>query len=54
MVLALNLGRQSFNISRGMKIAQLVITKTWPIKLAETDKLAESDRGKEGFGSTGR
>ena len=41
-------------VSRGDKIAQLVIQKVETAQLAEVEELPASDRGEGGFGSTGR
>lgn len=48
-----NLGEAPFTISRGMKIAQLVIARFKHVSLKEVDALPESLRGEGGFGSTG-
>lgn len=52
-VILANMSKESFTVSFGMRIAQLVIA---PVSLAEAiwvDSLSESSRGEEGFGSTG-
>lgn len=49
----INLGDAPFRITRGMKIAQLVIAPVTRAKLAECNELPESRRGAGGFGSTG-
>ena len=46
--------RQSFEVSRGDKICQLVFQKVEQISFQEVDKLDETARGEGGFGSTGR
>jgi dUTP pyrophosphatase len=48
-----NLGDAPFEITRGMKIAQLVIARVEHAELAETSELPASVRGAGGFGSTG-
>ena len=48
-----NLGDAPFEISRGMKIAQLVIARHEHVELEETHELPASARGNGGFGSTG-
>lgn len=48
-----NLGDAPFEISRGMKIAQLVIARHEHVELIETEELPASARGQGGFGSTG-
>ena len=53
-VLLVNHGRAAATIARGDRIAQLVIQRVEPTELVEVDELPPSDRGAEGFGSTGR
>ena len=48
-----NLGEAPFEITRGMKIAQLVIARHEHAELVETTELPASVRGEGGFGSTG-
>jgi dUTP pyrophosphatase len=52
-VLLINLGGEAVVITRGMRIAQLVIAPVVRARLTETTKLDRTDRGKAGFGSTG-
>ena len=52
-VLLMNLGKEAFKVTRGMRIAQMVIAPVYPAKLVEADELSESDRGSNGFGSSG-
>lgn len=49
-----NTGDTLYHISQGDKIAQLVITKMPKVKLVVADELTDTDRGKNGFGSTGK
>ncbi len=49
----INHSDQPFRISRGMKIAQMVIARHEQAELVEVDALSESERGAGGFGSTG-
>lgn len=51
--LLVNLGGQPFEITRGMRIAQLVVAPVARAMLIETDDLDETARGADGFGSTG-
>jgi dUTP pyrophosphatase len=48
-----NLGDSSFQIARGMKIAQLVIASHERAEWVETNALPATARGEGGFGSTG-
>ena len=52
-VILVNLGQETFRISRGMKIAQMVIARHEQAVLLESDTLSDSARGAGGFGSTG-
>lgn len=52
-VLLINHGRENFEVTRGMRIAQLVIARVVRIRLTEQEKLDETKRGRGGFGSTG-
>lgn len=49
----INLGRNNFIISRGMRIAQAVLSKIYRLKWDECLTLPESQRGSGGFGHTG-
>jgi dUTP pyrophosphatase len=52
-VLLINLGSEAVAITRGMRIAQLVIAPVSRAALREAPSLDETQRGKSGFGSTG-
>ncbi len=52
-VLLVNLGDESASITRGMRIAQLVIAPVIHAQLREVASLDETSRGIGGFGSTG-
>ena len=43
----------AFAIKKGAKIAQLIIQPVPQFEIVEADELSESDRGENGFGSTG-
>ena len=53
-VLLVNLGPEPFAVTRGMRIAQLVIARVARARLIETAELVVTTRGAGGFGSTGR
>lgn len=53
-VVLVNLSKKPFRIGKGMKIAQLLIQPVVEVQVVETDKLGETSRGEEGFGSTGK
>ncbi len=48
-----NCAREPFTITRGMRFAQLVITRVERVRVIESDSLAPSQRGPGGFGHTG-
>lgn len=52
-VILANLGKVSFEITRGMRIAQCVIAPVTQAALGEIEDLDETARGAGGFGSTG-
>jgi len=52
-VILVNHGKQDFTVTKGMKIAQMVIARVLDTRLIETDSLDDTDRGSGGFGSTG-
>ncbi|PST23269.1 dUTP diphosphatase [Rhizobium sp. JAB6] len=52
-VLLINLGEESFEITRGMRIAQMVIAPVTQVRVAEISEISETTRGAGGFGSTG-
>ena len=52
-VLLINLGTESLAITRGMRIAQLVIATVARVALREVPSLDQTARGTGGFGSTG-
>ena len=52
-VILINLSQQDFNITPGMRIAQMVIAPVTHCRFEYTLQLDMSDRGAGGFGSTG-
>jgi dUTP pyrophosphatase len=52
-IILVNLGSERFVISRGMRIAQLVIAPISHVKLVESTTLDATQRSVDGFGSTG-
>lgn len=52
-VIMFNAGKEKFSISRGDRIAQMVICKLPEVELISCEALSESQRGEGGFGSTG-
>jgi dUTP pyrophosphatase len=49
-----NFGAEDFNINRGDRIAQFKVNKVENVILLETEKLTETERGSNGFGSSGK
>ena len=52
-VLVINLGREPITLTRGMRIAQLVICPIMQCRIEAVTQLEDSARGTGGFGSTG-
>ncbi len=55
-IIMINHGESDFNIERGMRIAQLVVSKVIKPEIRQVktpEELQESDRGIDGFGHTG-
>ena len=53
LVMLINHSNKDFEILRGMRIAQMVISKIEQFNLISVNELDTTDRGKDGFGSTG-
>lgn len=52
-VIVINHGDELFKIEEGMKIAQMVIKPIFKVEVEEVENLSESERGENGFGSSG-
>jgi dUTP pyrophosphatase len=52
-VILANFGMETFKISKGDKVAQIVIAPVTRADIVETDIVDVTDRGEGGFGSTG-
>lgn len=52
-VLLVNLGKEVFHISRGLRIAQMIIARYERMHWKQVESLDETARGAGGFGSTG-
>lgn len=52
-VLLVNLGDEDFAITRGMRIAQLVLARFAHLAVVEGEAVSDTERGEGGFGSTG-
>jgi len=53
-VVMVNLAREPFHIKEGMKIAQMLIQPISEVEIEEVERLEDTDRGENGFGSTGK
>jgi dUTP pyrophosphatase len=53
MVCLINLGEESFTVTRGARIAQMVVAPVTRVRLNEAQSLDATERGAGGFGSTG-
>ncbi len=54
LVPLINLGRETFTVMHGMRVAQLVIAPVAQVRIDVVEALDATDRGEGGFGSTGR
>ena len=53
MVALVNLGTASFRVTRGMRIAQMVVARVEQVTFRAVDALPPTTRGTGGFGSSG-
>lgn len=54
MVALVNLGSEPFQVTRGMRIAQMVFARVETVRFSAVETLPETGRGSGGFGSTGK
>jgi len=52
-VILINLGQEPFTISRGSRIAQMIVAPCFRVRWRTVETLPDSARGTGGFGSTG-
>ncbi len=52
-VVMINLGRETFALKKGMKVAQMLIQPVVTVAVVESETLDDTSRGQGGFGSTG-
>jgi dUTP pyrophosphatase len=52
-VVLFNHSNIDFMVKRGDRVAQLILEKISMVDITEVDELADTERGKNGFGSTG-
>jgi len=53
-IILINFSSEKFAIQPGDRIAQLVVSKVYKVKLVEVKELNQSSRGESGFGHTGK
>jgi dUTP pyrophosphatase len=53
MVALVNLGTQTFRVTRGMRIAQMIVARVERVAFRPVDALPATARGTGGFGSSG-
>ncbi|MBP6670629.1 MAG: dUTP diphosphatase, partial [Gemmatimonadales bacterium] len=53
MIALVNLGGEPFEVTRGMRVGQLVFARVEAAVFREVASLPPTDRGEGGFGSTG-
>lgn len=52
-VILVNFGSESFTVTRGMRIAQMVVAPVTTVAIATVEAVDETSRAASGFGSTG-
>lgn len=52
-IILINLGNEEFTVTRGMRVAQLIIAPVVKAQWQETESLDDTARSSNGFGSTG-
>jgi dUTP pyrophosphatase len=53
MVALVNLGSETFRVTRGMRIAQMIVARVERVSFRPVDTLPPTSRGTGGFGSSG-
>ena len=53
-IILVNHSDKEFEIKKGDRIAQMILSKIENIEFEEVEKLSETERGEGGFGSTGK
>lgn len=52
-ILVINLGQEPYTITKGDRIAQMVVSRLAPAEIVEVEQLPETTRGTGGFGHSG-
>lgn len=50
----INLGTEAYTFEKGHKVMQMLVQKVEEIEWEEVDELSETNRGEQGFGSSGK
>lgn len=53
-VIVTNNSLQMFGIHKGNRIAQFTVKPVYPVQLVEADELTDTERGEQGYGSSGK
>ena len=53
-VIVTNNSLQLFGIHKGNRIAQFTVKPVYPVHLTEVEELSETERGEQGYGSSGK
>ena len=53
-VVLINMGKETYNVKKGDRIAQMVAKKVEQAEIMEVETLDDTSRGDGGYGSTGR
>lgn len=54
IIILINLGSENYLVEKNTKIAQILIQKIERAEIEEVENLNETERGENGFGSTGK
>ncbi|MFX1468050.1 MAG: dUTP diphosphatase [Promethearchaeota archaeon] len=54
MAIVINLSNKDVTLRKGERICQIIFSKIYNYEFIETEELLDSERGKGGFGSTGK
>ncbi len=54
MAIVVNLSNREVTLKKGDRICQIILGKLYNYEFVETDELLDSERGLDGFGSTGK
>lgn len=52
-IVIINLGKEAVQITKGMRVAQMLVQPVLNMEIEEVEELEDTERGDGGFGSTG-